>query len=255
MEIEEYNRVAWDRQVEKGNQWTLPVSSETVAAAREGNWNIVLTPQKPVPRAWFPELADCRVLCLASGGGQQAPILAAAGAEVTVFDNSPKQLAQDAAVAERENLQLKTVQGDMRDLSAFGADAFDLVFNPCSVSFVPNVRAVFDEVAKVLKPGATFMAGFINPMRFLFDETKMEAGSLEVRHRLPYADETHLEAAEIEKLKADHEPFIFSHTLEDMIAGQLHAGLQLVDFFEDRDDSECLSEYAPCFFGTLARKT
>jgi len=31
--------------------------------------------------------------CLASGGGQQGPVLAAAGAHVTVFDNSPRQLA------------------------------------------------------------------------------------------------------------------------------------------------------------------
>ena len=70
------------------------------------------------------------MLCLASGGGQQGPILAAAGAEVTVFDASEKQLAQDRLVAEREGLSLTTVQGDMADLSCFDDESFDFIFHP-----------------------------------------------------------------------------------------------------------------------------
>ena len=88
-----YNRQAWDRQVQRGNRWTVPVSSEQIARARNGDWSIVLTPTKPVPLEWFPPLVGLDVLCLASGGGQQGPILAAAGANVTVFDNSPARLA------------------------------------------------------------------------------------------------------------------------------------------------------------------
>ena len=99
-----YNRQAWDRQVERGNRWTVPVGPEAIARARRGDWSIVLTPTKPVPADWFPPLAGLDVLCLAGGGGQQGPILAAAGARVTVFDNSPKQLAQDRLVADREGL-------------------------------------------------------------------------------------------------------------------------------------------------------
>jgi 2-polyprenyl-3-methyl-5-hydroxy-6-metoxy-1,4-benzoquinol methylase len=102
-DIRSYNRNAWDHQVETGNEWTLPVSAEVIAAARMGEWSIVLTPVKPIPKHWFPEsLKGAKVLCLASGGGQQAPILAAAGADVTLVDNSPKQLAQDKRVAERD---------------------------------------------------------------------------------------------------------------------------------------------------------
>ena len=68
---------------------------EAIEEARQGRWEIVLTPTKPVPRDWL-EVEGRHVLCLASGGGQQAPILAAAGATVTVLDNSPKQLERDA---------------------------------------------------------------------------------------------------------------------------------------------------------------
>jgi ubiquinone/menaquinone biosynthesis C-methylase UbiE len=68
------------------------------------------------------------LLALASGGGQQAPIFAAAGANITLPDNSPRQLGRDRPVAEREGLQIKLVEGDMRDLSMFADESFDLVY-------------------------------------------------------------------------------------------------------------------------------
>ena len=151
MDIRAFNRRAWDKEVKKGNQWTVPVGPEVISAAREGKWEIILTPTKPVPRSWFPEdLSGCEVLCLASGGGQQGPILAVAGANVTVFDNSPNQLAQDRLVAERDNLAITTVEGDMRDLSAFSDESFDLIVHPVSNCFVPEVQPVWDEAFRVL---------------------------------------------------------------------------------------------------------
>ena len=131
-EIRNFNREAWNRQVEARNPWTIPVTSQQVAAARQGDWKIYLTPSIPVPQDWFPPLRGASVLCLASGGGQQGPILAAAGAQVTVFDNSPHQLAQDRFVADRDGLQLETVEGDMRDLSVFPDESFDLIVHPVS---------------------------------------------------------------------------------------------------------------------------
>ena len=92
-DLRAYNRAAWDRAVKAKNPWTVPVSAEDIALAQQGEWSIVLTPTKPVPRMWFPSLNGLDVLCLASGGGQQGPILAAAGAKVTVLDNSPAAIA------------------------------------------------------------------------------------------------------------------------------------------------------------------
>ena len=82
MEIREHNRKAWDHSVDEGIRWTQPVSSELVNRAWHGELEVFLTPTKPVPIEWFPELTGKKVLCLASGGGQQSPVLAAAGAEV-----------------------------------------------------------------------------------------------------------------------------------------------------------------------------
>src|SRR4051812_29546291 len=133
-----HNRSAWDNQVDAGNEWTRPVSPDVIAHARLGDWSIVLIGYQPVPRDWFPAtVRGANVLCLASGGGQQGPILAAAGANVTVFDNSQRQLDQDRAVADREGLLLRTELGDMRDLSVFGDETFDLIVHPISNLFCP----------------------------------------------------------------------------------------------------------------------
>ena len=153
--------------------------------ARRGDWSIVLTPTRPVPREWFPALPASEVLCLASGGGRQGPLLAATGAEVTVRDVSPLQLAQDRAVAEREGLALRTVEGDMAQLSMFGDAAFDLIVHPCSNCFVPRIQPVWRESYSVLRPGGPLLAGFTKPVRYLFDQERADGGDLDVCHRIP----------------------------------------------------------------------
>ena len=258
MDIQKHNQHAWDRQVEEQNSWTIPVSPEEIARARNGDWSIVLTPTRPVPSDWFPEsIAGADILCLAGGGGQQGPILAAAGANVTVFDNSPAQLKQDHFVAERENLSIHTVQGDMQDLSAFREESFDLIFHPCSNCLVPDVLPVWREAFRVLRPGGRLLSGVTNPVRYLFDEQQEAAGNLVVRHRLPYSDLTSLNDSEREDVLRSR-PLEFGHTLTDLIGGQLQAGFVLEGFYEDcfpAAEQDLLSQYLNTFIATKARKS
>ncbi len=257
MDIADYNRKAWDRQVADGNQWTRPVSRQQIAAARRGDWQIVLTPVRPVPPEWFGELAGSRVLCLAGGGGQQGPLLAAAGARVTVYDNSPAQLLQDQTVAAREHLDITTVQGDMRSLEPLQDGAFDLVVHPCSNGFVPDILPVWREAFRVLRPGGRMMSGFTNPVYYLFSYEAMQQGRLEVRYSIPYSDLRDLPPAELKRLKDDGEPLEFGHSLTDQIGGQLQAGFELVGFYEDGwplSHAATLTNFINCFIATLARK-
>lgn len=252
MDILSYNRRAWDKQVESGNPWTVPVPSEQVEAARNGVWQVLLTPTKPVPRTWFPlDLTGVDLLCLASGGGQQGPILAAAGARVTVFDNSPNQVARDRMVAERDGLEIRTVLGDMADLSEFADESFDLVFNPVSTCFVPDVKPVWQECCRVLRKGGTLLTGFIQPHAYCLD---LREGVYHLRFSLPYADPTSISTEErIQRFGADT-PLEFSHTFTDQIGGQLAAGFHLVDMYEDIDPSEPINKYMPTFMATRAVK-
>ena len=263
MDIVKYNSAAWDKNVERGIEWTVPVDEGAIAAARGGNPGVWLTDKTPVPSGWFEGVPGKDVLCLASGGGQQAPLLAAAGNNVTSYDNSARQLAQDRFVAEREGLPLRTVQSDMADLSVFADARFDLVFHAISNIFAESVLPVWREAYRVLRPGGVLMAGFINPLEFIFDRERIEKGEFVVRHALPYSDIESLPEEELQHWLDEGGALEFGHTLTDQIGGQIDAGFVITGFYEDkriqnehnRDDSELLlSRYTPVYIATRALK-
>jgi SAM-dependent methyltransferase len=222
-----------------------------MARARAGDWSVVLTENKAVPREWFPPIQGLKVLGLACGGGQQGPILAAAGAEVTVFDNSPAQLGRDREVAEREGLNIRTVEGDMRDLSAFANESFDLVFHPVSNLFIHEIRPVWKEAYRVLRRGGTLLAGFMNPLFYLFDWEDMDKGILNARHKIPYSD---VETYGLDRLRQEDRPAEFGHSLTDQLGGQMDAGFAIVSMYEDQHSQVKLSQYIETYMATRAVK-
>ncbi len=250
-----YNCLAWDEQVRQHNRWTRPVGPEIIDAARRGIWQVLLTPQIPVPGNWFPDMKGLRILALASGGGQQGPIFAAAGADVVVFDNSGAQLEQDMMVAERENLQMEIIQGDMADLGRFEDKTFNLVFNPVSNCFIPDVLELWQECHRVLKPGGRLLAGFANPVLYMFgDEIHGFEDQLSVKFKIPYSDLECLSQEQLLKGKEKGLPLEFGHSLSDQIGGQLQAGFIISGFYEDRNIPEdCeISKYISTFIATKA---
>ncbi|HUZ11697.1 MAG TPA: class I SAM-dependent methyltransferase [Caulobacteraceae bacterium] len=256
-QVQRLNQEGWDRRVAEQDVWTRPVAPEEIGRARRGDWSVRLTPNRPAPRDWFGEVACRDILCLASGGGQQGPILAAAGARVIVFDASPKQLAQDEAVARREGLALVTRQGFMHDLSAFEDGRFDLIFHPVSNAFAPDIEPVWRECFRVLKRSGALLAGFMNPIVYIFDAEAQERGELVVRHPLPYADILDLAPEALERVIARDHTVEFSHSLESQIGGQLQAGFVLTHLFEDKDlgaPDTGRSHYFPTCLATRALK-
>jgi SAM-dependent methyltransferase len=248
-----HNRAAWDREVAGGNEWTRPVGPEVIARARAGDWSVVLIGYQPVPRDWFPaDLAGAAVLGLASAGGQQGPVLAAAGAAVTVLDNSPRQLGRDEEVAAREGLAIRTALGDMRDLSAFADASFDVVFHPVSNVFCPELAPVWRESYRVLRPGGILLAGFMNPDIFVFDPAAQERGELVARYPLPFSS-LDLPEAERARFYGDG-PVEFSHTLTGQIGGQLAAGFVLTHLIEAPHHADLTARYMPGYFATRAVK-
>ena len=227
------NEKIWDERSANGDQWSLPVSKEETDKARCGDWKIVLTPSKPIPREWFPEdMNGKKILCLASGGGQQGPILAATGADVTVFDNSTGQLRKDILVAERDGLTIKTVQGNMQDLSMFESDSFDLIVHPWSNNYIDDVIPVWKECYRVLKKGGALLAGFGSPLEFIFDLEKFDKGELVLKHSIPYADMDHMDDPKVREI-VESEGYCWGHTLEDQIQGQIAQGFVIAGFYED----------------------
>lgn len=259
MDVTEYNRKAWNGYVASGNKWTKPFTVEQIAAARAGDLSdVVLTPTKPVPDAWYGKggVAGKKILCLASGGGQQGPMFAAAGAVVTVYDMSDAQLAQDREVAEREGLSLDTVQGDMRDLGAFEDETFDLIVHPVSNGFVEEILPVWKEAYRVLKTGGVLLSGFVNPAIFTYDEDDADKPEATLRYSVPYSDLEVLSKEKIEERMAAGHALEFGHSLEDQIGGQTSAGFVIADFFADGWSPEAgeRDRWFEPFFATRALK-
>ena len=253
-DIIKQNQLAWDKKATDGNQWSTPVSKEEINQAREGIFNIKLTARKYVPRNWFPEnLKNTKILCLASAGGQQGPILAAAGAIVTVFDISSNQLKLDEKIAKENNLIISTIQGEMTHLECFKNNYFDLIFCPVSVTYIPDVLPVFKESFRVLKNGGKFLFGSVNPLIYLFDNDKYDKGIFEVSNNLPFNSFDELTNNQIVEFINNKEPIEYSHTLEKLIGGQTEVGFTIEDFYEDIDQDE-ICNYTCKYFATKAVK-
>lgn len=255
MDFLKQNQKAWDSNVENNDIWTQAISSDDIMRVKNGEWSIVLTPSKAVPKDWFPsDIDSIDILCLASGGGQQGPVMAALGANVTVFDLSQNQLNQDKMVAERDNLNIKTVQGDMKDLSIFEDKSFDLIIHPWSNGFIDDVLPVWREAFRVLRHGGILLSGFANPIEYIFDLESLDDGRFEVRHKIPYSDIGSLSEEELRKLVIDRgEAVVFGHTLEDQIQGQIEAGFLIGGFYEDTGGT-ALDNYINSSIATKAIK-
>ncbi|POZ61475.1 class I SAM-dependent methyltransferase [Chromobacterium alticapitis] len=256
-EVFRHNQAAWDKQARADCEWSRPVSAADIADARAGRHQARLTPD-PLPTGWLDAPASWRILCLAAGGGQQAPLLAAAGAEVTVLDASAEQLARDRMVAGREGLALRLEQGDMADLSRFADASFDCVFHPISNLYAPDVAPVWRECMRVLRPGGRLLASFYNPVVFVAerDADDLARGRITPRYKPPYADVRDLDEAALAAKRERGESLVFGHSLSQLIGGQLAAGFALRGFQEAYAAAPrfVIDRYLPTFIATWAQK-
>jgi len=254
--VAKHNQSVWDRQAQESCRWSTPVTAEEIATARSGRPRIILTPDTPVPMDWLGQLKGRDVLCLSSAGGQQAPLLAAAGANVTSYDLSCEQLALDCSVAQREGLSLVAIQGDMRKLDAIKDNSFDLIVHVCSNAFVPDIIPVWSECHRVLRSGGELLSGFLNPDSFIFDHEATDRGEpLLAVNKLPYSDVSSVSQEHYQHKLKTHDLLEFSHSLNDQIGGQIAAGFHIVGFFEDSwEEHQPLTQFFPLLFNTRARK-
>lgn len=248
MNYQDINARTIDRWIEAGWEWGTPISHKIYQAAQRGQWDVLLTPTKTVPHAWFGELRGKRVLGLASGGGQQMPIFAALGADCTVLDYSEKQLESERMVSQREGYDIRIVRADMSKPLPFEDGAFDLIFHPVSNCYVREVRPIWRECFRLLRSGGTLLAGLDNGMNYIFDDDERM-----LNNPLPFDPLANPE--QMAQLEATDSGVQFSHTLEEQIGGQLEAGFLLTGLYEDTNGEGRLHEFhVPTYVATRAVK-
>jgi len=258
------NSNLWDKWANDNCVWSTPISHEEFIKISPTNYSLFASPITPIPKQWIGDVRGKRVLCLASAGGQQAPIFSALGADVTVFDVSIEQLKKDILVAERENLNIKIVQGDMTKPLPFEDGAFDLIFNPVSTTYIREVEPLWKECYRILAFDGKLITAIANPVVFAFD---IEDNKLVLKYKLPYDPFVNIEFSS-QQLEAGGVQF--SHSLTTQIGGQLKAGLIMMDMFEDwhhlavpqnRNEqmkpaqiAQLLTQYLPIYIVTLSKK-
>lgn len=249
MDYAKINAETIDSWVEGGWEWGVPISSEEYRRVKEtGEFSMLLTPTKSVPRNWFGELKGKKVLGLASGGGQQMPIFAALGAECTVLDYSDKQLESESVFAEREGYQIQIIKADMSKPLPFEDETFDLIFHPVSNCYVEEVQPIWNECYRILKRDGVLLSGLDIGINYLFDENEKV-----LINKLPFnplKNKDHLK-----QLEESDGGIQFSHTFEEQVNGQLLAGFRLTSLYEDTNGAGNLHEHnVPSFVATRAIK-
>ncbi len=238
-EIIEKNTVNWDREVDEGGRHTLPWDLDVaeLQAYLNGETDLLKQPYSHCyPREVYTDVAGKDVLCLASGGGQQSAVFGLLGANVTVIDICEGQLKGDRAAAERYGYEVKTVCGDMRDLSLFANESFDLIDQAISLPFVPDVRDVYREAHRVLKPGGLYHSAHMNPSTYYvsFDGPNNGWDGTGYRIAEPYRGGPILQKEDgTETMSAGKPTGEFVHLLSDIFNGLAELGFRIESVWED----------------------
>ncbi len=178
-------------------------------------------------------IAGRKVLCLAAGGGRQSSLYAAAGADVTVVDLSGAMLELDRQVARDRGFPVRLIETSMEDLSGLSDGEFDIVVQPVSTCYVPDVRPVFSEVARVLRGGGIYISQHKQPGSLQASMKRTDQGYA-LRHKyyrdspVPDADTTSKAARRLRETGAVE----FLHRWEQLIGGMCRAGFMIADLVE-----------------------
>lgn len=248
MAYQDINAETIDRWIREGWEWGKPISHEAYEKAKQGEWNVFLTPTKPVPHAWLGELSGKKILGLASGGGQQMPVFTALGACCTVLDYSPLQVESERLVAEREGYDIRILRGDMTKRLPFEDGEFDLVFHPVSNCYVEEVLPIWKECFRVLKPGGMLLSGTDHYLNYIVDPEEKQ-----IINTLPFNPLRNPD--QMKQLQEEDAGVQFSHSLEEQIGGQLEAGFRLLALYEDTNGEGRLHDMnIPTFLAMRSQK-
>jgi len=188
------------------------------------------------PKKLFRDVEGKKVLCLAAGGGQQSVVFSLLGADVTVCDISISQLELDEKAALYYGYEIKTINSDMRDLSLLENSYFDIVYQPVSLCFVPDIEKVYSEAYRVLKNNGIYSVNHCNPSTYpvWFEGGKNGWDGIGYRIAEPYiCGEIKIDENGNENMTIGEGIGEFRHSLSDIFNKLIEAGFIIEGVLED----------------------
>lgn len=254
------NKKWWEKMAKEECGFTIPwlgLDSTVVQKFANGQLKVIPEPLNDIfPASVLIDIKGKNVLCLASGGGQQSAVFGLLGAKVTVVDISEGQLVGDRKAAKHYGYKVTTLQADIRDLSNLSEKSFDLVYQAPSIGYIPDVKQVYSEVARVLQSGGLYRADAQNPLSQFVDETSWDGKGYRIS--VPYAVK--------KQQRAENKDVVeFRHYLDDMFNGLIKCGFMIEqveeaprDLYQSKHDKPGSwghsLRYLPGLFTILARK-
>lgn len=115
----------------------------------------------PLFRRLWGDIRGQRVLDAGCGGGWLTRLAAADGARVVAVDFSTALIGHARALDGGTGATY--LVGNLCDLSAFAAGAFDLVVSHCCLQDVRDYRGALRELGRVLRPGSRLILSVVHP--------------------------------------------------------------------------------------------
>lgn len=167
-----------------------------------------------------------RILELGAGAAAAARWLDGQGADVVALDLSAGMLRHASEAAERTGVRVPLVQADALALP-FAQSVFDIVCTAFgAIPFVADSGAAMREVARVLRPGGSWVFSVTHPMRWVFWDEPDETGLVA---RNSYFDRTPY----VETDESGTPTYVEQHrTLGDRVRELVAAGFVLRDLIE-----------------------
>jgi ubiquinone/menaquinone biosynthesis C-methylase UbiE len=216
----DHNRNAWDTMARNGQRLTLPATerhfAEPLKAVDGINW-------------LNGDVSGLKMLCLAAGGGKHSVLYATAGADVTVVDISPAMLERDRQVAQERNLDIRAIEASMDDLSMLEDEQFDVVVQPVSSCYVPDISAVYREVARVTRSNGRYISQHKQPASL---QAGLDTAKPAYVLAEPYYREGPLPPAPAQSRIREHGTHEYLHRWEQLLGELCRAGFVIEDLVE-----------------------